>query len=125
MFSDCSSLNTIYVSDKWSYNGDQSDGMFSNCLNLVGEEGTIYSEEHIDGEYARVDTGEEAPGYFTFKARRDLNDDGKVSTADIQVIINTMKVGQQSENADPIYDLNKDGKISTADIQVIINEMKK
>ena len=55
--------------------------------------------------------------------RYDLNGDGKVSTADIQVIINEMKKPQASQNMD--YDLNGDGKISTADIQVIINEMKK
>ena len=53
----------------------------------------------------------------------DLNNDGKVSTADIQVIINEMKKAQASQNM--AYDLNGDGKISTADIQVIINEMKK
>ena len=53
----------------------------------------------------------------------DLNNDGKVSTADIQVIINEMKKPQASQNMQ--YDLNNDGKISTADIQVIINEMKK
>jgi len=53
----------------------------------------------------------------------DLNNDGKVSTADIQVIINEMKKQQASQNM--MYDLNADGKISTADIQVIINEMKK
>ena len=53
----------------------------------------------------------------------DLNGDGKVSTADIQVIINEMKKVEAEQNTD--YDLNGDGKISTADIQVIINEMKK
>ena len=53
----------------------------------------------------------------------DLNNDGKISTADIQVIINEMKKPQASQNMK--YDLNNDGKISTADIQVIINEMKK
>ena len=53
----------------------------------------------------------------------DLNNDGKVSTADIQVIINEMKKPAASQNMS--YDLNNDGKISTADIQVIINEMKK
>ncbi|MBR1519073.1 MAG: hypothetical protein IJ624_06190 [Prevotella sp.] len=59
---------------------------------------------------------EEGPNY-------DLNGDGKVSTADIQIIINEMKKTQASQNMK--YDLNGDGKISTADIQVIINEMKK
>lgn len=53
----------------------------------------------------------------------DLNGDGKISTADIQVIINEMKKAQADQNMK--YDLNGDGKISTADIQTIINEMKK
>ena len=53
----------------------------------------------------------------------DLNGDGKVSTADIQIIINEMKKAASLQNM--AYDLNGDGKISTADIQVIINEMKK
>ncbi|MBR1518810.1 MAG: M6 family metalloprotease domain-containing protein [Prevotella sp.] len=53
----------------------------------------------------------------------DLNGDGKVSTADIQVIINEMK--KATTEQDITYDLNNDGKISTADIQEIINEMKR
>ena len=53
----------------------------------------------------------------------DLNHDGKISTADIQVLINEMKKAQ--EDQDMKYDLNMDGKVSTADIQIIINEMKK
>ena len=53
----------------------------------------------------------------------DLNHDGKISTADIQVLINEMKKAQADQ--DMKYDLNGDGKISTADVQVIINEMKK
>ncbi len=53
----------------------------------------------------------------------DLNHDGKISTADIQVLINEMKKEESEQNMK--YDLNGDGKISTADIQVIINEMKK
>ena len=53
----------------------------------------------------------------------DLNHDGKISTADIQVLINEMKKAQ--EDQDMKYDLNRDGKVSTADIQVIINEMNK
>ncbi len=59
---------------------------------------------------------EEKPNY-------DLNGDGKVSTADIQIIINEMKKAAGTQNMS--FDLNGDGKISTADIQIIINEMKK
>ena len=53
----------------------------------------------------------------------DLNGDGKISTADIQIIINEMKKADGTQNMS--FDLNGDGKISIADIQVIINEMKK
>ena len=60
-------------------------------------------------------------GYW--KEKYDLNRDGKISTADIQVLINEMKKAQ--EDQDMKYDLNRDGKVSTADIQIIINEMKK
>ena len=63
------------------------------------------------------------PGVVPPRNPYDLNNDGKVSTADIQVIINEMKKPAASQNMS--YDLNNDGKISTADIQVIINEMKK
>ena len=53
----------------------------------------------------------------------DLNGDDKVSSADIQVIINNMKKSAEEQNM--LYDLNNDGKVTTADIQVIINVMKK
>ena len=126
MFSWCSQLKTIYVGNGWSTASVTSSGeMFKGCTALVGGKGTAYDANHVDYEYARIDGGEEQPGYFTYKPSRDLNDDGKVSTADIQVIINEMKGAQQSGTVSPEKDLNNDGKISTADIQVIINEMKK
>ena len=53
----------------------------------------------------------------------DLNNDGKVSAGDIQIIINEMKKAESEQNLE--YDLNDDGKISAGDIQIIINEMKK
>ena len=123
MFCGAANLTTIYASGDWDRANIASSGdMFYECENLVGGKGTTYNEV-IDGYYARIDGGESRPGYFTLKATYDLNGDGKVSTADIQVIINEMKKPQASQNMS--YDLNSDGKISTADIQVIINEMKK
>ena len=38
--------------------------MFSANNNLVGGNGTRYSDDHIDKEYARIDTPS-TPGYFT------------------------------------------------------------
>ena len=65
MFSECSSLTTIYasesfVTDKLVY----PNGMFDDCESLVGGNGTYYEYEHIDQEYARIDT-DDTPGYFT------------------------------------------------------------
>ena len=126
MFLDSKNLETIYVAGGWNMASlSTSYNMFQGCTALVGGKGTAYDANHVDYEYARIDGGEEQPGYFTYKPSRDLNDDGKVSTADIQVIINEMKGAQQSGTVSPEKDLNNDGKISTADIQVIINEMKK
>ena len=83
-------------------------------FNVTGIFGTdILGEDVIDELYLL-----ESP-----EKTYDLNHDGKISTADIQVLINEMKKGQEDQNMK--YDLNRDGKISTADIQVIINEMKK
>lgn len=124
MFSACSNLTTIYVGNEWSTEKvENSTNMFLDCPNLIGGKGTVYDESHVDAEYAHIDGGDSNPGYFTYKTPYDLNNDGKVSTADIQVIINEMKKPQPSQSMG--YDLNGDGKISTADIQVVINEMKK
>lgn len=61
-----SQLKTIYVSNSWSMNNvDNSEMMFMYCFNLVGGKGTVYDENHIDGDYARIDGGPEKPGYFT------------------------------------------------------------
>ena len=42
--------------------------MFSNCHSLVGGAGTAYDSNHSDKEYARIDGGTNAPGYFTASA---------------------------------------------------------
>ena len=67
MFNGCSKLTTIYVGDHWttaSVTGDED--MFKDCTNLVGGNGTPYSADHINKEYARIDKPNE-PGYFTDK----------------------------------------------------------
>ncbi len=68
MFYNCSGLTTIYADEKsWSTKKVQSgDDVFSYCNKLVGGNGTVYSANHVDSEYARVDK-EGAPGYFTQK----------------------------------------------------------
>ena len=66
MFSDCSSLTTIYVGDDWSTGSvTTSTGMFSECGSLVGGMGTTYDYDHRDATYAHIDGGTANPGYFT------------------------------------------------------------
>ena len=77
--------------------------------------------------YYEYNTGNSTAGWMkvmvSFKNPLDLNKDGKISAADIQIIINEMKKPQAQQNMK--YDLNGDNKVSAADIQIIINEMKK
>lgn len=69
MFSMCRNLQTIYVGNDWSTNAvTSSESMFEECTSLVGGKGTTYDENHTDITYARIDGGEDAPGYFTYKA---------------------------------------------------------
>jgi len=69
MFYLCEKLKTIYVSERWNMaNVEYSSGMFGDCSELVGGEGTKYNSNNIDGVYAHIDGGESNPGYFTYKA---------------------------------------------------------
>ena len=68
MFADSNNLKTIYASDKFKDdNISNSEGMFSGCTSLVGGAGTAYDEDYIDFTYARIDGGQDEPGYFTAK----------------------------------------------------------
>lgn len=56
MFTSCSSLTTIYVSDDWDVSGvESSTGMFTDCTNLVGGNGTTYNSSYTNKTYARID----------------------------------------------------------------------
>ena len=41
--------------------------MFADCTSLVGGASTSYDDEHKDATYARIDGGEDNPGYLTGK----------------------------------------------------------
>ena len=66
MFSSCYSLTTIFVSDKWTTAAvtEKDNYMFGECESLVGGAGTVYNQEHIGADYARIDA-KDPPGYFT------------------------------------------------------------
>lgn len=64
VFGNCNNLKTIYCNNDWSNDAVQVEAdMFVNCSNLVGGNGTPFSEDHIGLLYARPDGL--APGYFT------------------------------------------------------------
>jgi hypothetical protein len=58
IFAGCTNLTTIFVESQWNVNYEGHDGMFDNCLNLVGAR--TYSEGYTDGYWA-----DDIVGYFT------------------------------------------------------------
>ena len=65
MFHNTRNLKIIYVFDKFvTTDVTMSSHMFGEDINLVGGNGTTYDNNHIDKEYARIDTPS-TPGYFT------------------------------------------------------------
>ena len=59
-------LKTVRVSDRWKTSAvTTSNLMFEDCYSLVGGAGTEFNKDHVDYEYARIDRGTSAPGYFT------------------------------------------------------------
>lgn len=58
MFSGCRKLKSIYVSSTWTMaNIDDDAYMFDDCVSLVGEDGTGYNEEDINGYRAHYCAG--------------------------------------------------------------------
>jgi len=77
MFQDCSSLQTIYVSDGWGTASltDNGSYMFEGCTNLVGGAGTEYDEDVTDATYARIDGDDDNQGYLTYRGVYAVLDD--------------------------------------------------
>ena len=68
MFEGCNHLETIYAGNNWSTDSvTSSANMFLDCFNLVGEQGTVYDENHVDAAYAHIDGGPANPGYLSRK----------------------------------------------------------
>ena len=68
MFWGCRTLSTIYGKNWDTSLVTESGEMFMMCDKLVGGAGTVYSRINADNRnYARIDGGPEAPGYFTDK----------------------------------------------------------
>lgn len=68
MFYHCKKLRTIFATGGFSTDKIISaSNMFAGCTSLVGGNGTVYNEDHINKEYARIDGGADQPGYFRLK----------------------------------------------------------
>jgi surface protein len=70
MFASCLKLRTIYISEKWDVshiedngNDNAGYGMFYQCSELVGQDGTEYKWEYDNYTYAHANAG----GYMTMK----------------------------------------------------------
>lgn len=82
MFSNCTDLETIYVTDfaydpdKWREEAVDEDDtewqMFHNCHSLVGGNGTAYDSAHQNSDYAHLDGGTSNPGYFSAVSRGEV-----------------------------------------------------
>lgn len=69
-----SRIQTIYCNEDWSqYPALADQSPFYLARNLVGGNGTVYSEDHSDVTYARPDDPANGkPGYFTYKSTEGI-----------------------------------------------------
>lgn len=73
LFSGCTNLKKIYVSDKFVTTGllsttvpNSTADLFKNCTKLEGENGTTFATSKVtDASYAHIDEGTTNPGYFS------------------------------------------------------------
>lgn len=141
MFLNCDSLKTVYVSDKWVVNeGTNTKNMFSNnshnsenkSMSIVGGNGTKWSEDHVDGKYARIDK-EGEPGYFTLndgsitipsQELGDINDDGAIDIEDaVQVIGNVNGLNPLTAEQEKYADVDGSGTIDIEDAVLLISRV--
>ena len=124
MFSNCSSLKTIYAGKGWSMESVTSDmELFAGCTNLVGGKGTTYNSSHIDKAYARIDGGTSAPGYFTEKPYilGDADGDGTVDVNDVTTTINHILGKPVANFVREAANIDGDDSIDVNDVQGIID----
>ena len=123
MFNGCQNLETIYAGNDWGTDDvTESSAMFYGCTHLVGGQGTVYDENHVDATRAHIDGGPSDPGYLTGKKnslRGDVNADGEVNIADVNCIIGVI-LGDP-DTYDGRADANGDGEVNIADINTIID----
>ena len=107
MFYSCSKLQTIYVTRNWIIGADieNSDKMFQYCNRLVGGQGTVYDNNHVDATYAHIDGGTRNPGYFTY----GIGDEPYVVYTPSNRTLTFYYDKLCNSREGDIYDLNQDG----------------
>ena len=87
MFRNCVSLRTIYASQLFDTASlSTSAGMFLECKNLIGGNGTVYNSDNITSTYAVIDN-DETPGYFTEREMTFANIDYSAENKELQVLV--------------------------------------
>ena len=111
LFSGCSELVTVIVSDKWNTdNVEVSENMFDECTKLAGGSGTVFDKEHTDAEYARIDT-KETPGYFTKGTAKVNKDTDNKNHSDVEKSDSTVSFDETTGT------LTLHGKVRANDIE--------
>ena len=125
MFLQCNNLTTVYVDSTWDVTSvPNTILMFINCYNLVGGMGTTYDPNHIDGLYARIDGGNDFPGYFTAKnagLRGDVDGDGSVEISDVTALIDYLLRGNATGINLSAADCDADGSVEISDVTALID----
>lgn len=116
MFKNCTSLKTVYISEDWNFSGILSQDMFENCTSIIGNSGTCFNPLWISYEYAHIDKGESAPGYFTLLG--DVNSDGIVNISDTTKLVSLLLSGEAKNYASADVDFN--GIINISDVTALI-----
>ena len=121
MFRNCENLTTVYAGDDWIIRG-QEFWMMAGCINIVGGLGTKYDHLKFCEEYARIDGGPSAPGYFTKGyVKGDANGDGVVTADDVKAVENYILGIESAKFFFLASDMNSDGEINAVDIVALIN----
>ena len=105
MFFSCAALSKIYASDAFNVsNVKNSDDMFMGCTSLLK-----YDAAHTDKEYARIDGGTSAPGYFTDKnAPQPSNDIYAVLYADGELVFQRGDTPESGRSVTHTYKVDLD-----------------
>ncbi len=109
MFYGCSGLTTIYASEQFVTSKVDGDYIFNNCQKLVGAVG--YDENKTDCDMASFS------GYFTKAIKGDVNNDKRVSIADIAEMIKILNNKGDNHGIYAPVDMNDDGKIDMKDME--------